>query len=174
MALTPEEEQMQAEGLPPTEASYQDIAEDMVPEAPEPPSGTYSTPRLSALLKAINACGATGGVPPIEMEVVEVRKAPLPMEIFEGYLACQAIADAFLQAVPEAELPEMPDATALTDDASLAQATSGITSLIKDRDFKKYVRESETQAPAEEAVVAEEPVVEEDISPEAEIELAAL
>lgn len=174
MALTPEQEQMEAEGMPPQESDYQQIAEGMVPETPEPPVGTYSKPRLSALLKAVNACAATGGVPPVEMEVAEVRKAPLPIEIFEGYLACRGIGDAFAAAVPEAELPELPDAMELTDDAALAQATNGINSLIKDREYKKFVRESETTEPAAEEAVAEEVVAEEDISSEAATELAAL
>tara|TARA_R110000744_G_scaffold312150_1_gene419520 strand:+ start:33 stop:563 length:531 start_codon:yes stop_codon:yes gene_type:complete len=175
MALTPEQEQMEAEGIPPEESDYRQIAEQILPESPEPPVGTYSKPRLSAFLKAINDCGATGGVPPIEMEVEEVRKQPLPIEMYQGYLACRAIGEAFITAIPEATLPDMPDATSLTDDASLALATSSIQSLIGDREYKKFVRESETSEPVAEEAVAEEAVmVEEDMSSEAANELAAL
>lgn len=175
MALTPEQEQMEAAGIPPQMSDYEQVVADTMTDLPEPPVGTYSKPRLSAFLKAINDCGATGGVPPIEMEVTDIRKQPLPVEFMQGYLACIGIADAYLQAVPEAELPEMPETAELTDDAALAQATSGIKSLISDRDFKKYVRESETPEPvAEEAAVVEDTMMEEDVSPEAATELAAL
>lgn len=173
MALTLEQEQNAEAGIPPSESDYREVAEEMVPELPEAPVGTYSKPRLGAFLKAINACAATGGVPPIEMEVEEVRKQPLPIEIFQGYLACRAIGEAFIEAIPEATLPDMPDAMSLVDDASLAQATSGIQSLIGDREYKKWVRESETPEPAEEALT-EETMMEEDVSPEAATELAAL
>ncbi len=174
MALTPEQEQMEAEGIPPQESDYQQIAEEIVPEAPEPPTGTYTKPRLGAFLKAVNACGATGGLPPIEIEVMDIRKAPLPVELFQGYLACRGIADSYAAAVPEAELPDMTDALALTDDASLAQATNALNSLIKDRDFKKYVRESETPEPVAEEAVEDTVFAEEDMSSEAATELAAL
>lgn len=174
MALTPEREEMAQQGIAPEESDYRQIAEATIPETPEPPTGTYSKPRLSALLKAVNDCGATGGLPPIEMDIQDIRKAPLPIELFQGYLACRAIADSYLAAVPEAELPDMPDAMSLIDDASLAQAATSVKSLISDRDFKKYVRESEVEEPVAEEAVAEETMMEEDVSPEAATELAAL
>ena len=96
-----------------------------------------------------------------EQEQMEAAGIPPQMSDYE-----QVVADT---------MPGMPEPAELTDDAALAQATSGIKSLITDRDFKKYVRESETPEPvAEEAAVVEDTMMEENVSPEAATELAAL
>jgi hypothetical protein len=157
----------------PTDDDYNAVAEEMVPQTDEPPVGTYSSPRLKAFLKALNAKIEAGGAEVIDAPTEEIENGPLPVEMFKAYLACRAISEDFIAANPDEEVTELPDTMSLVDDSSLAMATVALQKIASNKKFARWAKEAQPEA-APEAALPPLPV-ESPAVPEAAVsELAAL
>ena len=156
----------------PQHEHYTALAGKIVPDMGQPPEGTYSSARLKAFLKALNAKIEAGGAEAISAPTEEIEAGPLPETMYQAYIACRAMAEDFATANPEEEVQELPDAMSLVDDSSLALASVSLQKLAGNKKFSVWAKRAQ---PAEDADIAPElPMEEPAVADDAAAELAAL
>lgn len=160
--LTPEEMARMEAGLPPSDATLDALEEEAAEigaaeVAVNIPVGTWTMPRLNAVLASLNKFLALIEAEPISGDLTPGKGVPLNDELFAGLLAFKTIAEAF----GEYDIGEI---IKYSSDADLAQASAVIAQAMADREFKRFLLEE--SPPGEEI---EEPVpgeIEEDIEVE--------
>ena len=137
------------------------LAEDMV--STSVPVGTYSKSRQKTLAKTLNKFHQLldDGVV-IEVAFENVKRAEMPQDLVRSLVAIRDVLATFAEIYPEeAEEAESLEVETLTDDSSISMAIRAIEYLMKNRDFKRFLREDmasdeEVEEPVEEEVGSEE------------------
>lgn len=142
------------------------LAEDMV--STSIPVGTFSKGRQATLAKTLNKFhGMLEDGVVIEVSFENVKRSELPQELVRSLVAIRDVLATFAQAYPEeAEEAESFEVETITDDASISMAIRAIESLMKNKAFKKFLREDMASDEEEVEEPAEDVVADEDMTPE--------
>tara|TARA_R100001463_G_scaffold40367_1_gene85697 strand:- start:3175 stop:3750 length:576 start_codon:yes stop_codon:yes gene_type:complete len=122
------------------------------------PEGKFSARRLKALAKVLDKLFTQVEAPvSISMEYDDVQ-GPMPDELVKGLMVVLDGYDAFSAAMPEEVEQPLPELTTIVDDNTLAFFTATLETLMRSKEFRKFLREEEPTVKIDE----EEEVIEND------------